>query len=432
MSARPAGGPTVRRADVPPQVTKRRREEWTKRLLEAAGGRRGVAILFSGSEAGLESFRVSPNFYYLTGLDLPGASLLVVLERDRAEETLLLPPADPAKDRWNGPGLDPGGLTAQAAPDPKRLRAMKQTGFDRILLAHQLEDALVRPLRQAEVLFLDFPVDAPDPRPDDPVARRLLDRMPYLAVLHAGRLLGDLRRVKDPDELERMARAAAATDAALRTVLGHLRPGLYEYEVQALVEYVFTASGARERAFASIVGSGPNSCLLHYGQNRRRMEAGDLVICDVGARMGGYCADETRTFPVSGRFTRRQAEVYDLVLEAHDAAVAAVRPGVLVRDVHQAALEIIRKAGHEAHFFHGTSHYLGLEAHDTGSYDLPLEPGVVLTVEPGVYIAGESLGVRIEDDVVVTPSGARLLTSAPRTRRDIERRLAARRRRWIV
>ncbi|MEW6759166.1 MAG: M24 family metallopeptidase, partial [Acidobacteriota bacterium] len=255
---------------------------------------------------------------------------------------------------------------------------------------------------------------------------------PYLTVRHAGRLLGDLRRVKDRDELERMARAAAVTDAAQETVLGHLRPGLHEYEVQALVEYVFTASGAKEKAFASIVGSGPNSCLLHYGQNRRRMEAGDVVICDVGAREGGYCADETRTYPVSGAFSRRQAEIYDLVLEAHDAAIAAVRPGVLVRDVHQAALEVIRKAGHEAHFFHGTSHYLGLEAHDAGSYDRPLEPGVVITVEPGVYIAPENLGVRIEDDVAVTSSGARLLTSAPRTRRDIERRLAARRRRWIV
>ncbi len=417
---------------MPPAVTRKRREAWHTCLLEAAGGKPGVALLFSGSEVGLEGFRVSPNFHYLTGLDLPGACLLVVLDRDRAEETLLLPEADPARDRWNGPGLDPGGLTAQAGPDSRRRKAQKATGFARILLAHQLEDALVRPLRQAQVLFLDFPADVPDPRPDDPVARRLLDRMPYLTVLHAGRLLGDLRRVKDRDELERMARAAAVTDAALETVLGHLRPGLHEYEVQALVEYVFTASGAKEKAFASIVGSGPNSCLLHYGQNRRRMEAGDVVICDVGARVGGYCADETRTYPVSGTFSRRQAEIYDLVLEAHDAAVAAVRPGVLIRDVHQAAFEVIRKAGHEAHFFHGTSHYLGLEAHDAGSYDRPLEPGVVITVEPGVYIAPENLGVRIEDDVVVTSSGARLLTSAPRTRRDIERRLAARRRHWLV
>ncbi|MEW6759105.1 MAG: aminopeptidase P N-terminal domain-containing protein, partial [Acidobacteriota bacterium] len=178
MSARKAGGPTVRGADVPPAVTRKRREAWHRCLLEAAGGRPGVALIFSGSEAGLEGFRVSPNFHYLTGLDLPGACLLVVLDRDRAEETLLLPEADPARDRWNGPGLDPGGLTAQAGPDSRRRKAQKATGFARILLAHQLEDALVRPLRQAQALFLDFPVDVPDPRPDDPVARRLLDRMP--------------------------------------------------------------------------------------------------------------------------------------------------------------------------------------------------------------------------------------------------------------
>lgn len=427
--------PRARREDSPAVSAAslaRRRQAFRRKLLDRAAGRPGIAALFAGEEAGLDGFRVSPNFYYLTGLEVEGAVLLVALSGDRAEEILFLPMPDPAKDRWKGPNPDPGSLTAEAAPDARRRRLMKATGFDRILYAHQAEEALVRPLRQAEVLFLDFPMDAPDPRPDHPLARRLLERHPYLEVHHAGRLLGELRRVKDREEIAAMERAAAVTDAAHEALLRHVRPGMAEYEVQALAEYVFTASGARERAFATIAGSGPNTCLLHYNRNGRRMEAGDLLVCDMGARVDQYCADETRTLPVSGRFSRRQAEVYDLVLEAHDAAVAAAKPGATPREVHEAALAVIRKGGHEAHFFHGTSHYLGLEAHDPGPYDLPLEPGVVITVEPGVYIAKEAIGVRIEDDVLVTEKGARLLTGAPRTRREIERRMAAKRRRLVV
>lgn len=427
--------PPSRREDrpaVPPKALARRREAFRKKLLERAAGRPGIAALFAGEEVGLDGFRVSPNFYYLTGLSVEGAVFLVALDGNRAEEVLLLPLPDPHKDRWKGPSPHPGSLTPEASPDARRRRFMKATGFDRILYAHQAQDALSRPLRQAEVLFLDFSMDTPDPRPDHPLARRLLERHPYLAVHHAGRLLGELRRVKDEAEIAAMERAAAVTDAAHEALLRHLRPGMMEYEAQALAEYVFTASGARERAFATIVGSGPNGCLLHYGRNDRRMEEGDLVVCDMGARVDRYCADETRTLPVSGRFTRRQAEVYDLVLAAHDAAVAAVKPGVTTREVHEAAMAVIRKGGHEAHFFHGTSHYLGLEAHDPGPYDRPLEPGVVITVEPGVYIAREGLGVRIEDDVLVTERGSRLLTRAPRTRREIERRMAVRRRRLIV
>jgi len=162
------------------------------------------------------------------------------------------------------------------------------------------------------------------------------------------------------------------------------------------------------------------------------MKSGDLVVCDIGCRKDYYCADVTRTYPVSGRFSRRQAQVYDVVLQAREAAMAAVKPGAYVRDVHKAATNAISKEGFGKYFFHGTSHYLGLEAHDAGSYERPLEPGVVLTIEPGVYIADESLGVRIEDDVVVTSQGCDLLSRCPTDRRTIEKSLAARRRAIVI
>ena len=197
-----------------------------------------------------------------------------------------------------------------------------------------------------------------------------------------------------------------------------------EYEVHAIVEFVFRSLGAQHAAFPSIVGSGPESCHLHYNQNRRTLLRGDLMICDVGCRKDLYCADVTRTFPVSGQFTRRQRTIYDTVLAAQEAALAAAKPGVLVKDVHQAATDVIAKAGFAPYFFHGTSHYLGIEAHDAGSYDRPLEPGVVITIEPGIYIAAEELGVRIEDDVLVTEAGAVRMTHAPRDAGEIEKLLA--------
>jgi Xaa-Pro aminopeptidase len=249
---------------------------------------------------------------------------------------------------------------------------------------------------------------------------------------HAARWVGDLRLVKDETELSAMRAAMAITDEAQGAVLGHLTPGMTEFKIQALVEYVFKALGAEALAFPSIIGSGPFSCTLHYDKNRRTMKRGDLVICDIGARKGFYCADITRTYPVSGRFTKRQRKVYDIVLRAQAEALSAARPGSLVKDVHQAATEVIAQAGFAPYFFHGTSHYLGLDPHDAGSYDRPLEPGVVITIEPGIYIAAEELGVRIEDDVLITPQGAEYMTHAPRDPGEIEKALCKPRRAIVV
>ena len=413
---------------------RKRRDAAARRLLKDASGRKGIALFFSGSETGLDRFEPDPSFYYLTGIDGPDAVLLFLLTGDKAQEMLLLRPSDPGQERWTGKVLAAGGQTPSAEPDAARRRAMRETGARNIAASYELDAALVRPLRDAELVYLDFPVEGLG-APIGTVHgfyERLRSRCPHLEVRHGGRIVAELRRIKGPEELALMDAAMAITDEAHAAILRHLAPGMYEFEVQAILEYVFRVSGAESCAFPSIIGSGPNSCVLHYSKNDRRMGEGDLVVCDIGCRKDYYCADITRTLPVSGRFTRRQAKVYETVLAAHDAAIAAARPGVQVKDVHKAAYDYIKQAGFEKYFFHGTSHYLGIEAHDVGSYDPPLEPGVVITVEPGIYIASENIGVRIEDDVVITEDGARLMTHAPRTVADIEKAMSTKRKQIVI
>lgn len=414
----------------PREVFAARRERFKALLKEDCGGRPAMALVFSGEERNLTPFTPDSTFYYLTGVESPGALLFMAVTPRLDSEALLLPATDPAKERWTGKVLSAGHLTSDCQPDALRSEAMKATGQGNIGIFQQLEDVLVRPLREVEAAYLNFPEDIPPGQVGwtQYFAECLRASNPHLQIRHAGWLVGDLRVVKDYAEISAMRAAMAITDEAQRAVLGHLAPGMAEYEVQALVEYVFKTLGAETLAFPSIIGSGPFSCTLHYDKNRRTTKKGDLVICDIGARKGFYCADITRTYPVSGKFTKRQRKVYDVVLKAQAEALSAARPGALVKDVHQAATEVIAQAGFAPYFFHGTSHYLGLDAHDAGSYDKPLESGMVITIEPGIYIAAEELGVRIEDDVLITPKGAECMTHAPHDPGEIEKALCKPRR----
>jgi Xaa-Pro aminopeptidase len=218
--------------------------------------------------------------------------------------------------------------------------------------------------------------------------------------------------------------AVAITGLALRKAIARIEPGLYEYQVQALIEGTFRWQGAEGLAFGSIVGTGLNSTTLHHRAGRDRIEPGDLVLMDVGCRYRGYCADLTRTVPASGNFTDRQRQVYETVLAARAAALAEVRPGGTLEAVDAAARRTLRRAGLGEHVRHGIGHWLGLAVHDPGGGSR-LQPGMVLTIEPGVYLEEEGFGIRIEDDVVVTEDGHRVLSAdLPRTVEEIERLMA--------
>ncbi|MEJ2110549.1 MAG: Xaa-Pro peptidase family protein, partial [Acidobacteriota bacterium] len=238
-------------------------------------------------------------------------------------------------------------------------------------------------------------------------------------------LLDEMRRVKDSREIDKLRSAGRIGARGLVEAIRSAAPGMYEYQLAAVAEFVFLWHGASGDAFFPIVGSGPNSCVLHHHTNERKMEAGDIVVMDFGPDYGYYGSDVTRTFPISGRFTAEQAAAYRIVLEAQKAALAAVRPGATFDDLDDAAEQVLDRYGYGQYKVHGVSHYVGMAVHDVGEPE-PFEPGVVIAVEPGVYFPEKNLGIRIEDTVLVTEEGFEILTGdVPKEITDIERLMSS-------
>jgi Xaa-Pro aminopeptidase len=255
---------------------------------------------------------------------------------------------------------------------------------------------------------------------------------PIRDILSAGPMIAQLRMHKSPGELALLQKSVDVTLEAHRAAWKRAAPGLYEYQVAASMSALYFDAGCQRHAYAPIVGSGPNSTILHYSRNSRRMGRGELLLMDVGAECAGYAADITRTIPVGAPFTKRQREVYEIVLGAQNAVIAAVKPGLALSDLSKIAREYINTHGKDSHgeslgkyFTHGVSHHVGLDVHDATDSSEPLAEGNVITVEPGIYIPEEDIGIRIEDMVEVTKDGARLMSGAlPRDPGEIEKALA--------
>jgi Xaa-Pro aminopeptidase len=395
--AEAADDEALRAAAFAPDALRERRRALLKALPEGA-----VVVVAAGKRDGDDTwlYRPHPDFLYLSGLRDPDCSLILGPGLD----LLVTPPKSARWELWNGPRIAPGSPEAAAS------------GFGEVIDTTDKVDRLKQALAKGGSLYL-VGCDATDLGLEPP------PHAPRRAELN----VADLRQVKSPAEVALLGRAIDITGAALTEAIRSIEPGQTEFEVQGVIEYLFLRYGAQRPGFASIVGSGPNSCVLHYQTNRRRIGPSDLVVMDVGAELWGYTADVTRTVPASGKFTPRQREIYELVLAAQEAGFKAVKPGATIQDVHQAARAVIARAGHARAFPHGTSHWLGMDVHDVGAMNRPLEVGMVLTVEPGIYLAAEELGVRIEDDVVVTADGCRILSErCPRTVEAIEALLAER------
>ena len=358
-------------------------------------------------------FRQNDYFFYLTGLEAPGAWLVMTTTSTGTTTTqLLLPRRRPRQEVWTGKKLGPGPEAAQLI------------GIATVRPVEELESALHAALAESGGplhLVLD-----PETRQNQWIHRWTTEGAAFRDLTP---LLDSLRMVKDDAELTRLRRAIDITVLAHRQAMRGAAPGMFEYEIEALIEYTFRSHGADRLGFPSIVGSGPNSTTLHYDVNRRRTAPGDLVVIDIGAEYGQYSADVTRTIPLSGTFTERQKAIYNLVLGTQQAAIDSVRPGITIRDLERIARRYMQEHSGNlcgqtpcTRFFrHGLSHWLGMRVHDVGDYNMPLEPGMVFTIEPGIYIEDEHLGVRIEDDVLVTETGGEVLSAgAPRTVEEIE------------
>jgi len=231
-------------------------------------------------------------------------------------------------------------------------------------------------------------------------------------------ILGEMRKFKSPAEIALLQKAIDITGEAQHDIAVNLKPGMYEYEIQSILEAAFTRNGSERPGFPSIVGSGIYSTILHYSANRKKIDPGDLVVCDIGAEYSLYTADITRTYPANGKFTPRQREIYQLVLDAQAAAAAHFKPGMDSNDLHRFVVEIFRMSPLRArdvdgkeysmeHFFiHSLGHYLGMDVHDTGDYTKAMLPGEVFTIEPGLYYPERGMGVRIEDSYWMRPDGS--------------------------
>ena len=393
--------------------------EFERRRRNLLKGLRGsVGLVFAGTGGGelRGGWRPDPGFEYLTGItDEPGAAILFDPSNriESKQVTLFLRPLDPEVEKWDG---------ARAPIDSE---LVKRYGIRSIVRTGRLPAMLATAVRRDKRMAClhKFATHDQPVSPDLEVFRKVAERVPGSTIEDRTELLARLRAVKSPAEQACIREAGRITALGFDEVLATMRPGMNEFEVQETLEHAYRSNGSRGPAYNTIAGSGFNGTVLHYGANDQPMQDGDLVVIDSGADYMGYAADVTRTFPVGGRFSKRQRELYSIVLKALDAAIARVRAGCTFQQIDKAARDIIVRAGHGDHFFHGIGHHLGLEVHDI-TPDQPLKQGAVITVEPGIYIAEERLGIRIEDDVVVTRDGCINLTrSIPRSIAAIERRM---------
>ena len=403
----------------------------------------GFALIFAPPEAegpnDLYGYRPDDNFYYLTGWTEPGAALLVASASDAQgtsparpyTEILFLPNRNYSQERWTGPKLGPDNPKAAAA-----------AGVDQVDALDNLRTELVKllptgpPPRNARI-FTDVPASGYDSNSTDPLNwLRNANAFPVGVSFNDIRpLLASLRTIKDAGEIELIRKATNASVAAHFAAIRTISPGVTEREISALMQYEWGKRGCERPAYAPIVGSGFDSTVLHYSEDSATMQSGDLVVIDAAGEYSMYASDITRTMPISGKFTARQREIYDIVLGAQKAAIAAFRSGKshLTRNkpdsLYDVAYEYINTHGKDSHgeplgkyFIHGLSHWVGLNVHDEGDYSVPLGPGMVFTIEPGIYIPEEKLGVRIEDMFLVDNDGklVRLSQDLPQSADEIE------------
>ena len=394
-------------------------------------------------------YRFDSYFYYLTGFPEPDA-VLVLIAGDTPRSILFCRPRSEEREIWDGFRYGPDG-------------AREAFGFDESYPIDAIDEQMPKLMADRTKLYFTLGAEtAWDARVTSWLnavraqVRTGVRAPSEIADLRA--LIDEMRLRKDPEELATMRRAATISAGAHRRAMRFARPGVREYEVEAEILHEFVRNGAQAPAYTSIVASGANACVLHYITNRDVLQAEDLLLIDAGCELDGYASDITRTFPVDGRFTGTRKAVYELVLEAQAQAIAVVRPGEGFIDPHDAAVRvlarglidlgllqgevdgIIESGAYKRFYMHRTGHWLGLDVHDAGEYGAEgrwkaLAPGMVLTVEPGLYIRRAAdvperfwgIGVRIEDDVLVTATGNEILTTAaPKSVADIEAVMAGR------
>lgn len=389
-------------------------------------------ILFAGFEDDRTPFRQDSSFYYLTGIEEPGTVLMMDLE---GNSILFYPNCYEARSKWmrTPPELDPENAyllgMEQVTPLGKECAGFSLHPFFGREEYEALLDLLIETIEDGGAIMTLFPKSGPAYSQQRLLLERLQRFVPGIqeSIIDVSPILESLRRKKSMRDLERLYQAIDITIMAQEAAAQTIKPGVTEAEVRASLEYIMIGSGARV-GFPTIVASGKNSVTLHHYASTDVIQDGDLVVVDIGADFDYYNADITRTYPASGSFTDRQKEIYNLVLETQEYIANTAKPGMWIKNpkepqksLHDLAKKYLDDRGYGQYFNHGIGHFLGMDVHDVGDYTKPLQEGDVITIEPGIYIADEKLGVRIEDDYWITKDGAICLSEhLPKTAEEIE------------
>jgi Xaa-Pro aminopeptidase len=384
-------------------------------------------------------FAQEENFYYLTGHNEEGAALVILPaskptapqqgnDADGPHEILFLPAKNPLKEKWNGVRMSPSDPGIEA-----------RTGFATVKPFAELQATVERLAKNSSNIYtiLSYEKELGGYPHEKEVLDWLQQIAPQVKPKDIRTQIEAMRQVKSPGEIAFLKQAVELSLDAHFEAMKMMRPGLYEYQIAAKMIEVHANGGSEAEGYAPIVGAGPNSTALHYDKLSRKIEDGDIVVLDVGAQYSGYSADITRTLPANGKFSPRQLEIYNIVLGAQNAALAALKPGMDLcrkgdKSVYKISYDYINSHGKDLHgkplgqyYIHGLGHNIGLNVHDPGDYCKPLQPGMVVTMEPGIYIPEENLGARIEDDVLITDTGYKFLSERlPRDPAEIEKIMA--------
>ena len=385
-----------------------------KRMLDNS-----VLILFAGHapyKRGDEKYEFSPdrNFYYVTGIDRENQIIMFLKTESARSATLYIERDNGYLAKWVG---------ANMTEDEARL----ESGIEEISYLDKfygdLSDTVFK--NNIKHIYIDLENREWDAAESESLkfANEFRKKYPAVDMIDAYPFFADLRMIKEPYELDLMRKAVKITTDGLEAMMKNARPGMYEYELEAYFDFVLTKNGVTDKAFKTIVASGERGTILHYSKNNCMTKDGDLVLVDCGAQYGWYCGDITRTFPVNGKYTPLQKQIYDIVLEGQRRVIETIKPGVKFSRLNETLKEFyfeeLKNLGLVSspeevskYYFHGVSHYLGAETHDIGRYvDRTLVPGMVLTVEPGLYIEEYGIGIRTEDDALVTENGCELLSN---------------------
>ena len=390
----------------------RNRETLGKRLEDNS-----VLLLFAGrapykSADELYPFAPNRNFYYLTGIDSNKVICFISKINGNISEKLFIERQDPIMAKWVGAVIS-------------KEEAKEVSGIDNIGYLDELEGHISSILsrNKIESVYLDLERQeiSTSITEAQALARVMAEKYPYIGIKNIYYDIAELRTIKSEEEIKLIRKAIAITNEGILNMLDNMKPNMMEYEVEAYFDFTLRKNGVKDKAFTTIAASGKNATILHYVDNNSKSEDGDLILFDLGAQYKYYNGDISRTFPINGKFTERQREIYNIVLDAQKAVEESAKPGLPFKELNEIAKKVLgegcKKIGLikedkelSKYYYHGVSHYLGLDTHDVGNYDTQLKPGMVITNEPGLYIEEEGIGIRIEDDLLITENGCENLS----------------------